>query len=410
MEKISWSSEKRKISELNAAPYNPRQLTEKQAHDLTNSLDKFSLAEPIVINLNNTVIGGHQRINILRTQGSTEVDVRVPDRLLTDEEERELNLRLNKNQGMWDFDALANMDEEMLLHVGFGPAELDDIFQLNEQEVDKDETPDAPETPIAKIGDIFQLGDHRVMCGDSTRKDHIEALLRNNDGVLRADLLFTDPPYNVNYSGTGENTSKGIENDNLSKEAFDDFTLKVFENAYEAMREGGVYYICSGWSSYPTFNESLLKNGFYRSGVIIWAKNNASMGFNDYRYKHEWILVGKRKEHRVRAVSILYGWKKGPHFFRDTRDEYDVWECPREASANYKHPTQKPVWLIEKALANSSERGQIVLDLFGGSGSTLIACDRLKRRAFLMEYDPKYVDVIIQRWETYTKQKAVKVS
>jgi hypothetical protein len=239
LEKPIWSSEKRKIAELNAAPYNPRQLTEKQAHDLTNSLDKFSLAEPIVINANNVIIGGHQRINILRAQGAEEVDVRVPNRLLDEQEERELNLRLNKNQGMWDFDALANMDEEMLLAVGFGPGELDDIFQLEEGEGDKDDAPDAPEIPAAKIGDIYQLGDHRVMCGDSTRKDHIEALLRNNDGILQADILFTDPPYNVNYSGTGEKTSEGIENDNLSKEAFDDFVMKVFENAYEVMRGGG---------------------------------------------------------------------------------------------------------------------------------------------------------------------------
>jgi DNA modification methylase len=220
-------------------------------------------------------------------------------------------------------------------------------------------------------------------------------------------MLFSDPPYNVDYAGTGENTSEGIANDNLSKEDFDKFINQSFANIYEALKVGAVFYVCSGWSSYPTFNEKLIENGFYRAGVIIWVKNNAAMGWNDFRYKHEWILVGKKKEYRVKAVSILYGWKKGSHYFRDTRDEYDVWEVPREHSKEYKHPTQKPVWLIEKALANSSERGGIVLDPFGGSGSTLIACERLKRKAFLMEYDPKYVDVIIERWEKFTNRKAV---
>jgi DNA modification methylase len=223
---------------------------------------------------------------------------------------------------------------------------------------------------------------------------------------MYADMLFTDPPYNVDYAGKGKDTSEGIKNDNLSEEEFGIFINKAFENMFEIMREGAVFYICSGWSSYPEFNKQLIAAGFYRAGVIIWVKNNASYGWNDYRYKHEWILVGKRKAVRIKAVSILYGWKRGTHFFRDTRDEYDVWEVPREHAGNYKHPTQKPVWLVEKALANSSERGWIVADLFGGAGCTLIACERLKRRAFVMEYDPKYVDVIIKRWEEYTGEKA----
>ena len=399
------------LKDLTLAEYNPRTASDKDRQDLSISLDRFSLADPIIINRNNRVIGGHFRLNVLRERGIQEVDVRVPNRLLALEEEKELNLRLNKNTGAWDFGSLGNFNEEVLLDVGFNVSELDNIFDLEIGKTDKDDTPDAPEAPISKLGDVYKLGDHRIMCGDSTDQKHLEALLSENGQVLKADLIFTDPPYNVNYSGKGENTSDVIENDNLSPEAFNTFISKAFEGMYQNLREGGIFYICSGWSSYPVFYENLIKAGLHRAGVIIWVKNNAAVGWNDYRYKHEWILVGKRKKSRMHGVSIMYGWKKGEaHYFRSTRDEYDVWEVPREHAGNYKHPTQKPVWLIEKAIANSSERGQIVLDPFGGSGSTLIAAERLKRRAFLCEYDAKYVDVIIARWENFTGKKAEKLN
>ncbi len=410
---LTWHTEKRKVCDLLPWAPNPRMMTDKQAEDLRASIEGFNLVSIPAINIDNTIISGHQRMKVMALlgRGQEEIDVRVPNRTLTPEEVAELNLRENKNQGQFDFDLLANLDEELLLNVGFAPNELDNIFELNLVNQDPDETPAAPDQATAKLGDIYILGKHRVMCGDSTILGNVEALLRENDAILQPDMLFTDPPYNVDYAGEGKNTSEGIKNDNLSKEDFDVFINKVFENVYKVMRGGAVFYICSGWSSYPTFNEQLILNGFYRAGVIIWVKNNAAMGFNDFRYKHEWILVGKKKEVRIKAVSILYGWKKGSaHYFRSTRDEYDVWEVPREHIGEYKHPTQKPVWLIEKALANSSQRGQIVLDLFGGSGSTLVACERLNRRAFLMEYDPKYVDVIIARWEKYTGQKAIKIS
>jgi DNA modification methylase len=338
------------------------------------------------------------------------VDVRIPDRLLTEEEEIELNLRLNKNTGQWDLDALANMDEELLMLVGFEPAELDNIFELSFGKTGKDDAPDLAEETTTKPGDLFQLGNHRLMCGDARDLQQLRSLLSVDGQPLQADLVFTDPPYNVNYAGKGENTSEGIENDNIDPVDFRQLIERSFANLFELMREGAVYYICSGWSCYPVFDAELINQGFQRAGVIIWVKDNASYGWNDFRYKHEWIVVGKRKEKRIKAASFLYGWKKGGHFFRSTRDEYDVWQVPREHSADYKHPTQKPVWLVEKALANSSERGGVILDPFSGSGSTLIACERLKRRAFCMDSDPKYVDVIIKRWEAFTGLKALQLN
>jgi len=323
--------------------------------------------------------------------------------------EQELNIRLNKNLGQWDWDLLANFDEELLLKVGFEAGELDNIFDLEKGLTKPDDVPNLPEKPKARIGNIYQLGDlHRVMCGDSTDMGQMEKLM----GKVKVNMIFTDPPYNVNYSGQGRNTSEGIRNDALPEKDFGIFIDKAFHAMAGVMKDGAVYYICSGWSSYPIFHYALLNNGFYRAGVIIWVKNNTSSGWNDYRYKHEWIVVGKRKSSKMkkRSVSIMYGWKKGRHFFLKTRDEYDIWEVPKKNTQDYLHPTEKPVWLIEKALANSSQRDWNILDPFGGSGSTLIACERLKRKCFTMELDPKYVDVIIQRWENYTGKKAEKLN
>lgn len=311
-DRITWSSATRKIAELNPAPYNPRYLTEKQAKDIAASIDEFGLADPIIINMNNVIIGGHQRINILKAQGVVqEVDVRVPSRLLTEPEERCLNLRLNKNIGSWDLDALANFNDEELLSVGFEAAELDNIFDLEPGKTGPDEIPAVPAESKAKQGQIYRLGEHRLMCGDSTDIEAVKRLVQGNDGLLNPiQMVFTDPPYNVNYKGKGENTSEGIENDHIDPAQFQEFIVKVFENMFQVMDPGAVFYICSGWSSYPVFNTSLVSAGLYRAGVIIWKKDNASYGWNDYRYKHEWILVGKRKEQRIKAVSMIYGWRK----------------------------------------------------------------------------------------------------
>ena len=211
MSNLEWKSEKRLLTDLIPAPYNPRQLTEKQAADLTNSLTKFNLADPIVINQDNKIIGGHQRINILKTQGVTEVDVRVPQRLLTEEEEKELNLRLNKNLGEWDFDALANFDEELLKEIGFDSKELDSIFQLDTRPED-DDLPEAPPT-VAQPGSIWQLGPHRLICGDSTKQETITKLFAGK----QADMVFT---------------------------AFHDFLSDFIAQAMEVCK--GAFYICMG--------------------------------------------------------------------------------------------------------------------------------------------------------------------
>jgi len=167
--------------------------------------------------------------------------------------------------------------------------------------------------------------------------------------------------------------------------------------------------VCSGWSSYPSFYKCIQNAGLYFSGVIIWVKDNASYGWNDYRYKHEWIAKGK-KVTKSKAVSVLYGWKEGTHYFRDTRDEYDVWDMPRKASNKYVHPTEKPEWLVMKAVRNSSLVNDVVADLFGGSGSTLMACEKTGRISYSMELDSKYCHVILERWLRYTKHEPIRES
>ena len=403
---IAWHNEKRKVKDLIPFPGNPRTANQKEAADLDASLQQFDLADPLVINIDNTVIGGNFRLSRLRISGREEVDVRVPSRTLNAVEALALNLRLNKNGGRFDYELLSNINEELLLNVGFTPTELDDIFDLDPPEKDEEHVPEEAKEAISKVGDIYQLGEHRLMCGDSTDPDHLKALL----GETKLKMIFTDPPYNVNYEGHGEKTSNTIKNDHLDPAAFQGFIERAFETMGEVMAEGAVYYICSGWSSYPVFHQALIKNGLYRAGVIIWSKNSPSFGWPDFRHKHEWIIVGKKKRPPIFAVSIMYGWKKGPHFFRDTRDEYDVWEIPKTAASKYVHPTEKPVWLVEKALANSSQRFDPVGDFFCGGGSTLIACERLKRKAFLMELDPIYVDVTVRRWEEYTGMAAKRLT
>lgn len=393
------------IGDLKLCEYNPRALTEDEYRQIHESIERHGMLQPLIVNKSaarkNIVIGGNQRLMVMREMGYETVPIVYVDYSNLDIE-KELSLRLNKNQGHFDFDALANFHEEMLINVGFTPTELDDIFEVEPDSPKKDNAPNPPAEAKSKQGDIYLLGDHRLMCGDSANRDQVAILM---DGH-KAEIVFTDPPYNVNYSGTGEKTSETIEGDNLSPEDFQHFIDLVFQAMRLSMKDGAVYYVCSGWSSYPVFHVELLKNDFHRAGVIIWVKNNASMGWNDFRYKHEWVLHGKKEARKTKAVSMMYGWKKGTHYFRDSRQEYDVWEVPRKESAEYLHPTEKPVWLIEKALANSSHRGEIMLDLFGGSGSSVIACERMKRKCFVMEHDPKYVDVIVQRWETYTGQQA----
>lgn len=388
MHTLEWTTEKRKVSELIPYQNNPRQLTEKQAKDLSTSLERFNLADPIVINTDNTIIGGHQRVSIVKKAGVLTVDVRVPSRTLTKDELLELNLRLNRNQGQWDFDLLANLDEELLTNVGFDSKELDKIFQL-------DTTPEDDSVPVTRItdirlGDLFQLGENRLLCGDATQRDAVEKLMQGE----KADMVFTDPPYNVRYEGMSKQWI-GLKNDNLPKDGFIRFLLDTFTNVELFTLDAAGIYVCHADKTQIEFRTALEEVGYEWRATIVWVKNQPAFNMAQYKYKHE---------------PIYYMFKKGNtvKWYGDA-NETTVWDIKR-ASKNEYHSTQKPVELVEMAVINSSPREGVVMDLFGGSGSTLIACEKTNRKCRMMEIDPTYVQVIIDRWEKFTGKKAVQLN
>jgi DNA modification methylase len=402
-----------KISELKRADYNPRIMPDTEMAALKTSIKTFGFVEPIVVNRSKerygVLVGGHQRLSALEAllaggtvpTGIIESEEKgvylVPASFveLSAEDEKLLNLALNKIKGKWDDEKLAEIiialkEDPHIPASGFREEEISRILDQTLNDDDEEEEPiDEMTEPRSKFGEVYELGQHRLICGDSTDPETYRALL----GKEKADMIFTDPPYNVNYHSRGEKLKseelEKIKNDNMTPEEFQ----KLIDGAFYSMcmhsKEGASFYICSGWSSYPQFLQSILKNEFHHSGLIIWVKNVPSMGWNDYRYKHE---------------SIIYGWKNGTHSFYGD-NEYDVWEMPRKATARYLHPTEKPDWLAMRALRNSTKRNDIVLDPFAGSGSTMTAAEKVGRRAYMIELDPKFCDVIRDRWERVSKQK-----
>jgi len=312
------------------------------------------------------------------------VYVNVPD----EKKEKELNLWLNKNLGEWDMDLLANLDEDLLKDVGFTSEELDKIFQLD-VEPDADNVPEVRETNI-KIGDMFQLGEHRLLCGDATQRIDVERLMNGQ----KADMVFTDPPYNVDY-GASKNPRHKIRNlvgDKQSTPQWVDFTQKLIENI-KLFCKGGDCYIWGAPS--PEGMRQRLQfcdNGFHWSATIVWKKNRLVLTPAKYQRLYE---------------PCLYGWFDKSSYC-GTRKNVELWEYDRPTSSE-NHPTMKPILLCEHGIFNSSSREDIVLDLFLGSGSTLIACERLNRKCYGMEIDPVYCQVIIDRWEQYTNQKSNKI-
>jgi len=383
---IIWTTEKRKISELKPAEYNPRELTETQAKDLSTSLERFNLADPIVINSDNTIIGGHQRINILRRSSSElMVDVRVPSRSLTKDEERELNLRLNKNLGQWDYDLLANFDEEMLKDVGFDSKELDKIFQLDEKPEDDEVPAERAETGIV-LGDLYQLGEHRLLCGDSTKKADVERLMA---GEL-ADMVFTDPPYGMKLNADFSDM-KGIAGGNKYEDVIGDHEdydpsviLDIFSYCKEIFLWGADYYA----ERIPKRNDGCF---------FVWDKTEAGISPNsayEKQFGSNFELCWSKAKHKRQVVGVL--WK-------------GIFGLSKEDIKKRVHPTQKPTRLCDWFIEHFSIRDNLIIDLFGGSGSTLISCEKTNRKCRMMEIDPIYCQVIIDRWEKYTGQKAVKL-
>ena len=387
--------------------YNPKTMTKEEHDMITESIEDFGMVEPIVVNKakgrENIIIGGHQRWSIHRELGIEKIPVVYVD-IPNLDDEQELCLGLTKKQGSIDWDKLANFSEDILKRSGFNESDIDQMLSTAYGQEDKapdDVAPELPEIPKTKKGDLYILGNHRLLCGDSLSTKDCARLMNG----AQADIVFTDPPYNVNYKGTKFDE---IMNDNQSEEDFIKFTLEFMNRIKENLKPGGVYYICSGYRSYPLFLYAIKTVDMMFANPIIWVKNNTSMGWNDYKCKHEMILAGKKRKREAKATPILYGWNKGKHYFKDVSFEADVWEMKRKTGSGMIHPTQKPLGIINRALGNSSKPNDNVLDLFAGSGSTMIAAEMMRRNCYAMELDPKFCDVIKIRWENFTGGKAVK--
>lgn len=391
--------EKIKIEELNPAKYNPRKdlkAGDPEYEKLKKSIETFGYVEPVIWNKRTgNIVGGHQRLKILIEQGQTEVDCVVVD--MDESEEKALNVALNKVSGDWDLPKLADLieqlDEDMfdISLTGFDMAEVDDLFSkvhdkdIEEDDFDLDAALEDGEKPISKQGDIWLLGKHRLICGDSTKEETYERLM---DGKL-ANLCVIDPPYNVNYTAGSEN-ERTIKNDNMKDTNFYEFLLAAFKNIFNSLDDGAGAYVFHADTEGLNFRSAFKDAGFYLSGVCIWAKQSLVLGRSDYHWQHE---------------PILYGWKPtGKHNWYADRKQTTIWNFDRPTKSEL-HPTMKPVPLIAYPIQNSSMSNCIVLDAFGGSGSTLIASEQTNRICYMVELDEKYIDVIVKRYIDYVESE-----
>lgn len=392
--------EQRLLTDLIPYINNSRKHSDDQVAQIAASIKEFGWTNPILVDGDNGIIAGHGRIMAAKKLGMTEVPV-IELAHLSNEQRKALIIADNKLalNSDWDTSLLAIELKDLqdlgfdLNLTGFNGDELANLLKPDQIAglTDEDATPEVPEVAKTQLGDVYQLGEHRLMCGDSASLDDAEKLMAGD----MADLVFTDPPYNVAYSGRGANNLGTIKNDDMSDSDFEQFCRDIFTTYHTYMKPLACIYVChpDSQSGPKLAFEKTFAEQFKKSSTIIWMKQSAGMGWQDYRAQHE---------------PILYGWKEGSgkHFFCGDRTKTTIWKIGRDAQASYVHPTQKPVALPEEAINNSSKGMDIVLDLFGGSGSTLMACEKTGRKARLMELDPKYCDVIVKRWEDFTGKKA----
>lgn len=408
------------IDEIKPYEHNAKLHPKEQIEQIKNSIVEFGNNDPIAIDLDNVIIEGHGRYEALKELGYKEVEVIVLD--LNEEQKnayRIIHNQLTMNTD-WDMEMLKQELSKINLNMNdFGIEQSlideveEDFTEVKEDNFDIDEALEEIEEPTTKAGDVWQLGNHRLICGDSTSFNDIEKLMNGEE----VDLFLTDPPYNINISNSQGMT---IENDNMDKEDFIKFLTDVFVNADAFMKLGAPFYIWYADTSALEFHQACRNANWAIRENLIWVKNQFILGRQDYHWRHE---------------PCLYGWKDGAaHYFVNDRTQstiidetIDLETIPEDKlkewvkdllnnstilyenkpTINDMHPTMKPIPLIGRLIKNSSVKNANVLDLFGGSGSTLIACEQLNRQCYTMELDPKYCDVIIKRWETLTGKKAM---
>jgi len=387
------------IEDLKPNPDNPR-INDPAVDAVARSIQAYGFNNPVITDADLNVAAGHTRLKAAKKLGLKTVPViRVPG--LVGSKFTGYSIADNQTASIaeWDEELLAKIVSELNLDVefdlstlGFDDKELTEILDWNveDQNGREDEAPPLPAKAITQPGDLWVLGEHRLLCGDATRAEDLHRLMAGQ----QADCIVTDPPYGVDYHSRGKQKEQwgNIKNDNLDSANLERFLQQVFQNIAGVCRPGATAYVCHGISMAGiriAFEQAFLAAGFHLSSTIVWVKQVASMGWGDYRERHE---------------AILYGWIGENHRRIKDRTQTTVWEIDREGK--YQHPTQKPVALFSRALRNSTIRGENVWDGFVGSGTTVIACEQLGRHCFAMEIEPKYCDVAVQRWETYTGKKA----
>jgi len=385
----------KKVTELIPYVNNSRTHSDEQVAQIAASIKEFGWTNPILVDGSNGIIAGHGRLLAARKLGYTDVPtIELAD--LTETQKKAYIIadnRLALNAG-WDNEMLTIELNDLLADgfalemLGFDPKELNALLEpeVIEGLTDEDAVPDVPEEPKTKLGDIYQLGNHRLMCGDSCSQEAVEKLT-NGAGV---DMLLTDPPYNVAYEGKTKE-SLTIQNDSMGDDQFRQFLRDAFVTADTVMKKGAVFYIWHADSEGYNFRGACHDAGWKVRQCLIWKKSSMVMGRQDYHWKHE---------------PCLYGWKDGAgHLWATDRKQTTILEFDKP-SRNGEHPTMKPVALFEYQMLNNTKGGDIVLDLFGGSGTTMLAAEKHGRHGYLMELDPKYCDVIVKRWEDFTGKTA----
>ena len=387
--------EQRAIEALVPYARNSRTHSEAQVAQIAASIREFGFTNPVLIDADGGIIAGHGRVMAARKLGMEEVPC-IELAGLSDTQRRAYIIADNKlalNAG-WDDELLAIEFAELAdagfdnLLTGFTQDEIDALTpeQIPEGLTDEDAAPEVQTEPVSKLGDVWLLGKHRVMCGDSTSIDAVETLMAGQ----QADQLVTDPPYNIAYEG-GSKKREQIKNDEMGSTDFRQFLRDAFTAADAVMKAGAVFYIWHADTEGYNFRGACLDTGWQVRQTLIWNKDNSAFGRQDYHWKHE---------------PCLYGWKAGAgHLWAADRKQTTIIECKRPSKSEL-HPTMKPVELMQYQIENNTKGADLVLDLFGGSGSTLIACEKTGRHARLMELDPKYCDVIVRRWQEFTGKQA----
>ena len=382
------------VQDLKPAAYNPRKKLkpgDSEYEKIKKSIEEFGFADALVVNKDMTIICGHQRLTVAMELGYTEVLCTVVD--IDKTREKALNIALNKITGAWDEALLAELlkdiEESGLspMMTGFEPPEMEQLFnKVASREVSEDEfdvESELKKPTISKLGDLWHLGRHRVICGDSTGEETYKVLM---EGV-KANVVVTDPPYNVDV----EETAGKIMNDNMADQDFYKFLLAAYTRMHENLADDGSIYVCHADTEGLNFRKAFKDAGFYLSGCCIWKKNALVLGRSPYQWQHE---------------PCLFGWKaNGKHEWYSDRKQTTIWEYDRP-KASKDHPTMKPVQLMAYPIRNSSMTNGIVLDPFLGSGSTLVACEETDRVCRGVELDPKFVDVIVKRYIELKEGKA----